>query len=399
MHIVHTGQLKLPPGTQQAVPATEAVAASTAAAAATAEAAAAEAAAQEQQPEDGAEQLAQEEEGLLQPTQEEEMEEPEQPTQEQEAPEQTEAQEPPEQPINPAAVAQDQPAAENSGGPNDVDLRTTECMKLGVKYAEKLKKEGRSVYDNEWNRQFTSPISKGLPRAFLDFAQWSGTDKVTDHAYHYAYTRYLSHVRFTDLRMLEIGLGCDMGYGPGASLKLWHAFLPCAKISFVEYDRECAVKWKDSVKKEAGGKLYIGNFDMIVDDGSHDPGHQLATLTALWPTIEPGGIYVIEDLHNHFGRPLGDDDDPPAPISLYMQLIHFVNCRTGVFYLLHHSRKQWCRNEAQNSVFNDVIAVDCSPELCVMVKGGPAQLPEPDQEELEYEANLKKAEAAAAKGM
>lgn len=39
--------------------------------------------------------------------------------------------------------------------------------------------------------------------------------------------------------MLEIGLGCDMGYGPGASLKLWHAFLPCAKISFVEYDR-CA---------------------------------------------------------------------------------------------------------------------------------------------------------------
>ena len=53
--------------------------------------------------------------------------------------------------------------------------------RLGVKYAEKLKKEGRSVYDNEWNRQFTSPISKGLPRAFLDFAQWSGTDKVTDH--------------------------------------------------------------------------------------------------------------------------------------------------------------------------------------------------------------------------
>ena len=59
----------------------------------------------------------------------------------------------------------------------------------------------------------------------------------------------------------------------------------------------------------------------------------------------------LQDLHNHFGRPLGDDDDPPAPISLYMQLIHFVNCRTGVFYLLHHSRKQWCRNEAQNSVF------------------------------------------------
>lgn len=29
---------------------------------------------------------------------------------------------------------------------------------------------------------------------------------------------------------------CNMGYGPGASLKLWHAYLPCTKVSFLEYD-------------------------------------------------------------------------------------------------------------------------------------------------------------------
>ena len=27
--------------------------------------------------------------------------------------------------------------------------------------------------------------------------------------------------------------------------------------------RECAVKWKDSVKKEAGGKLYIGGWLLL----------------------------------------------------------------------------------------------------------------------------------------
>lgn len=57
-------------------------------------------------------------------------------------------------------------------------------------------------------------------------------------AYHYAYTRFLAHARFQpNLHILEIGLGCNMGYGPGASLKLWRAYLPCAKISFVEYDK------------------------------------------------------------------------------------------------------------------------------------------------------------------
>lgn len=55
--------------------------------------------------------------------------------------------------------------------------------------------------------------------------------------YHYSYNRYLSRARFHPLNLLEIGLGCDMGYGPGASMKLWRAFLPCSNISFVEFDR------------------------------------------------------------------------------------------------------------------------------------------------------------------
>lgn len=291
-------------------------------------------------------------------------------------------------------------------------------MKLGIEYAAKLKqfalRKKHELHTNQWSTQFTSPISKALPRAFLDFAQWSGTDKVTDHAYHYAYTRYLSHVRFTDLRMLEIGLGCDMGYGPGASLKLWHAFLPCAKISFVEYDRDCSVKWKDSVEKEAGGKLYIGSqddpallgeivadakaeggFDMIVDDGSHIPQEQMSTLRALWPAIKPGGIYVIEDLHDHYflQRPLDGYEPPELPIPLYQRLIHLINCRIESFYKFDVSGRSWCRNEVQLSMFENVISVDCQPELCVLVKGSPVQLPEAEGDELAYAAKIARAQA------
>ncbi len=55
-------------------------------------------------------------------------------------------------------------------------------------------------------------------------------------AYHYLYNRYLPHARLHDLNILEIGLGCNMEYGAGASLKIWRALLPCANISFIDYD-------------------------------------------------------------------------------------------------------------------------------------------------------------------
>jgi hypothetical protein len=56
-------------------------------------------------------------------------------------------------------------------------------------------------------------------------------------AFHYLYSKHLSHVRYLDLNIMEIGLGCFMKIGTGNSLKLWRAYLPCAKISFLEHMR------------------------------------------------------------------------------------------------------------------------------------------------------------------
>jgi hypothetical protein len=40
--------------------------------------------------------------------------------------------------------------------------------------------------------------------------------------------------------MLEIGLGCDMQYGPGASATLWRSYFPEADLWFAEYNGERA---------------------------------------------------------------------------------------------------------------------------------------------------------------
>lgn len=41
-----------------------------------------------------------------------------------------------------------------------------------------------------------------------------------------------------------------------------------------------------------------GKVDFIVDDGSHQPAHQVVTALTLMPFLEKDGIYVIEDVIN-----------------------------------------------------------------------------------------------------
>ncbi len=40
------------------------------------------------------------------------------------------------------------------------------------------------------------------------------------------YEHRLTPLRDQNIKMLEIGLGCDMGYGPGASYNTWLEYFP-----------------------------------------------------------------------------------------------------------------------------------------------------------------------------
>tara|TARA_R110000744_G_scaffold211711_2_gene330825 strand:- start:2085 stop:2801 length:717 start_codon:yes stop_codon:yes gene_type:complete len=41
-------------------------------------------------------------------------------------------------------------------------------------------------------------------------------------------------------------------------------------------------------------------FDIIIDDGSHDVGHQQSTFGKFFQLIKPGGIYIIEDMGSSY---------------------------------------------------------------------------------------------------
>jgi SAM-dependent methyltransferase len=119
------------------------------------------------------------------------------------------------------------------------------------------------------------------------------------------YALYLSHLRHTPVRLLEVGIG------EGASLKMWEAYFPQGEIFGIDITPECR-QFENSRTKvfigDQGDRHFLrsvldkigGPLDVIVDDGSHRMSHHRLTFEELFPALKPGGVYVIEDLHTAY---------------------------------------------------------------------------------------------------
>lgn len=134
----------------------------------------------------------------------------------------------------------------------------------------------------------------------------NGTDKFGMHSYTPVYFDLLKHLRERPLRMLEIGVG---GYGHpgrgGESLATWRDFFPDAFIVGVDIqpktlDLGARVRILQGSQVDAGFLAEAvgeyGPFDVILDDGSHMNAHVVETFGILFPTLRPGGIYIVEDV-------------------------------------------------------------------------------------------------------
>lgn len=104
--------------------------------------------------------------------------------------------------------------------------------------------------------------------------------------------------------MLEIGV-LD-----GASLRMWEEFFPLADIFAIDVDAACAahasarttVDIMDQGNKTAL-QAYAARescFSLIIDDGGHRMKQQILSFEVLFPTLLPGGMYVVEDSHTSY---------------------------------------------------------------------------------------------------
>lgn len=131
------------------------------------------------------------------------------------------------------------------------------------------------------------------------------------HHYIPIYDRYFSGFRGRQIRFLEIGVS------KGGSLEMWRQYLgPEAIIFGVDIDPECAkyngrfaqvrigsqtdISFLSEVVEEMGGSV-----DVVLDDGSHNMSDILFSLRTLFPRLNRGGVYFIEDLHTAYWRKNG----------------------------------------------------------------------------------------------
>lgn len=145
-----------------------------------------------------------------------------------------------------------------------------------------------------------------MPSGILDeLGVLEGTDKGSiSHGYLRHYECALRHLRDKPITLLEIGVAA------GSSLRMWATYFQRATIIGVDVNGAAMQHAGERRIVEIGsqgdpdflaGLAAKYSPDVIVDDGSHRADHILLTFQILYPTLRPGGIYIVEDVDFHAG--------------------------------------------------------------------------------------------------
>ena len=124
--------------------------------------------------------------------------------------------------------------------------------------------------------------------------------------------------RNENIKLLEIGIGTlnntesnmlfwkdkYYDYLPGASLRAFRDYFPNGQIYGIDIQPDCLINddrirtylFNSTVKSLCDAFLFDKTFDFIIDDGDHHSDAQIKTFENLFPRLNSGGVYIIEDL-------------------------------------------------------------------------------------------------------
>ena len=148
--------------------------------------------------------------------------------------------------------------------------------------------------------------NKKMEQTFFELGKKFGTDKIDHHRYDRFYPTFLEKFRNDEIKIFEIGCGKD-----ASSFWMWHEYFPKGKIYCMDISEEIIsdrgeVFKGDQSREEDLNKAYdkIGKCQIIIDDGSHVPRHQILTFETLFKEmLDEGGVYIIEDIECSYWNP------------------------------------------------------------------------------------------------
>lgn len=99
----------------------------------------------------------------------------------------------------------------------------------------------------------------------------------------------------------------EIGIAHGYSLQAWRDYFPNADIAGIDTNPYSLLKGeriRTFMADQSDPRhlisvmevLNLRKFDLMVDDGSHEPAHQILSARVLLPFLSDDGLYVIEDI-------------------------------------------------------------------------------------------------------
>ena len=157
--------------------------------------------------------------------------------------------------------------------------------------------------------------------------------KIIDKWVHYfpIYERHFGWYRNKSLTFLEIGVF------KGGSLGMWQRYLgPLARIVGIDIDPQCKMHEAPGIFARIGDqsdegflRAVISEFgvpDVVLDDGSHQMRHIVASFNFFYPRMPKNGVYVVEDLHTSYWEEYGGGaTNPGSFINLAKGLVDRLN--------------------------------------------------------------------------
>ena len=174
------------------------------------------------------------------------------------------------------------------------------------------------------------------------------------------YEKHFSPIRNKSIKILEIGIL------NGGSLEMWRYFFPEAIIVGMDINPLCKQHEQERINIRIGDQTdekflqslieEFGEFDLIIDDGSHHVAHVNKTFQFLFPKMADNGIYFIEDTHAAYWDSHGGSIKEPESINNVAKgMIDSINA--------DHARGQkepdyFTRNVKCMSVYDSIIVFD-----------------------------------------
>jgi hypothetical protein len=181
-------------------------------------------------------------------------------------------------------------------------------------------------------------------KSLIEIGKKHNSDKGTVHNYLIHYENHFKKFRSNKIKFLEIGVGgfengtyANSNLG-GRSLKMWKEYFSKGEIFAIDIEDKSKLE-EERIKIFKGDQTdeqflqnvidNTGELDLIIDDGSHINDHVIKSFKFLFPFLNEGGIYVIEDTQTSYWKDYGGDslnlNNPSTMMNFFKSLTDSLN--------------------------------------------------------------------------